>query len=74
MEGGATLAWSVVRDGLADKVVLYVAPRLAGGVKAPGMLGGPGFAPIAEALPLEFSSMARLGPDLKVEAYVHRDR
>ena len=74
VEGGATLAWSVVRDGLADKVVLYVAPRLVGGVKAPGVLGGPGFAPIAESLALEFSAITRLGPDLKVEAYVYRDR
>ena len=69
-----TLAWSVVRDGLADKVVLYVTPRLVGGVKAPGVLGGPGFAPIAESLALEFSAITRLGPDLKVEAYVYRDR
>ena len=74
VEGGATLAWSVVRDGLADKVVLYVTPRLVGGVKAPGVLGGPGFAPIAESLALEFSAITRLGPDLKVEAYVYRDR
>ena len=74
VEGGATLAWSVVRDGLVDKVVLYLAPRLVGGAKAPGVLGGAGFAPIADALPLEFSSVERLGPDLKVEAYVHGDR
>ena len=74
VEGGATLAWSVVRDGLADKVVLYVTPRLVGGVKAPGVLGGAGFAPIAESLALEFSAITRLGPDLKVEAYVYRDR
>jgi diaminohydroxyphosphoribosylaminopyrimidine deaminase / 5-amino-6-(5-phosphoribosylamino)uracil reductase len=74
VEGGATLAWSFVRDGLADKVVLYFAPRLAGGAKAAGVLGGAGFPSIADALPLEFSSVERLGPDLKVEAYVHRDR
>jgi diaminohydroxyphosphoribosylaminopyrimidine deaminase/5-amino-6-(5-phosphoribosylamino)uracil reductase len=74
VEGGATLAWGFVRDGLADKVVLYLAPRLLGGATAPGVLGGAGFSPVAQALPLEFSSVERLGPDLKVEAYVHRDR
>jgi diaminohydroxyphosphoribosylaminopyrimidine deaminase/5-amino-6-(5-phosphoribosylamino)uracil reductase len=74
VEGGATLAWSVVRDGLADKVIVYLAPTLAGGAAAPGILGGEGFAPIDRALPLEISSVTELGPDLKVEAYVHRDR
>jgi len=74
VEGGATLGWSLVRDGLADKVVLYLAPKLAGGATAPGVLGGAGFSPIADALPVEFSSVEHLGPDLKVEAYVHGDR
>ncbi len=74
VEGGATLAWSVVRDGLADKVIVYLAPRLAGGASAPGILGGEGFAPIDRATPLEIASVETLGPDLKVEAYVHRDR
>jgi diaminohydroxyphosphoribosylaminopyrimidine deaminase/5-amino-6-(5-phosphoribosylamino)uracil reductase len=74
VEGGSTLAGSLVRDGLADKVVLYLAPRLVGGATAPGILGGTGFASITEALGASFSSVERLGPDLRVEAYVHRDR
>ena len=53
MEGGATLAWSLVRDGLVDKVVLYLAPLLIGGARRPGVLGGGGFAPIGEALRLD---------------------
>ena len=35
VEGGATLAWSFVRDGLVDEVVLYIAPKLVGGASAP---------------------------------------
>ena len=30
LEGGATLAWSFVRDRLVDRVVLYLAPKLIG--------------------------------------------
>lgn len=74
LEGGPTLAWSAVRDGMVDKLVLYVAPVVVGGVEAPGILGGEGFAPIGEALPVEFRSIGYVGRDLKVEAYVHRDR
>jgi diaminohydroxyphosphoribosylaminopyrimidine deaminase/5-amino-6-(5-phosphoribosylamino)uracil reductase len=74
LEGGPTLAWSAVRDGLVDKVVLYVAPVMVGGADAPGILGGEGFAPIGEAVPVEFRSIGYVGRDLRVEAYVHRDR
>lgn len=73
VEGGATLAWSFVYEELVDKVVMYVAPKLIGGETAPGVLGGAGFAPITDALDLTFETLERLGPDLRVEAYVHRD-
>jgi diaminohydroxyphosphoribosylaminopyrimidine deaminase/5-amino-6-(5-phosphoribosylamino)uracil reductase len=74
VEGGATLAWSFVRDRLIDDVVVYVAPKLVGGAGAPGLLAGDGFAPIAEALDLTFGPVATLGDDLRLEAHVHRDR
>jgi diaminohydroxyphosphoribosylaminopyrimidine deaminase/5-amino-6-(5-phosphoribosylamino)uracil reductase len=74
VEGGATLAWSFVRDGLVDKVVMYVAPTLIGGSGAPGVLAGGGFAPVSAALQLDFEEAERFGRDLRLEAYVHRDR
>jgi diaminohydroxyphosphoribosylaminopyrimidine deaminase/5-amino-6-(5-phosphoribosylamino)uracil reductase len=74
LEGGPTLAWAAVEEGAVDKVVVYLAPKLIGGEDAPGALGGRGFAPIAGALGLRIHSFDRVGEDLKVEAYVHRDR
>jgi diaminohydroxyphosphoribosylaminopyrimidine deaminase/5-amino-6-(5-phosphoribosylamino)uracil reductase len=74
VEGGATLAWGLVRDRLVDKIVMYLAPIVIGGQGAPGVIGGEGFAPVAEALRASFDSVQRLGPDLRLEAYVHRDR
>ncbi|MGZ6545704.1 MAG: bifunctional diaminohydroxyphosphoribosylaminopyrimidine deaminase/5-amino-6-(5-phosphoribosylamino)uracil reductase RibD, partial [Actinomycetota bacterium] len=74
VEGGATLAWSLVRDGLVDRVIVYIAPKLVGGVDAPGMLGGEGSASIGRALDLSFHAIERIGEDLRVEADVHRDR
>ena len=73
VEGGPTLAWSVVREGLADRVVLYLAPKVVGG-HGHGVVEGDGFAPITEAVAVRFTSVTRLGPDLKVEADVQRDR
>jgi diaminohydroxyphosphoribosylaminopyrimidine deaminase/5-amino-6-(5-phosphoribosylamino)uracil reductase len=73
VEGGATLAWSVVRERLADRIVLYLAPKIVGGQEH-GVIDGEGFAPITEAIAMRFTSVTRLGPDLKVEADVQRDR
>jgi diaminohydroxyphosphoribosylaminopyrimidine deaminase/5-amino-6-(5-phosphoribosylamino)uracil reductase len=74
LEGGPTLAWSAVEEGLVDRVVVYLAPRIIGGAEAPTVLGGRGFAPIARALQLRIHSAERVGEDLRVEADVHRDR
>jgi diaminohydroxyphosphoribosylaminopyrimidine deaminase/5-amino-6-(5-phosphoribosylamino)uracil reductase len=74
LEGGPTLAWSAVEEGVVDKVVVYLAPKLIGGAGAPTVLGGRGFAPIASAVRLRVREFDRVGEDLKVEADVHRDR
>jgi len=74
LEGGPTLAWSAVREGLVDRLVLFLAPKLLGGERAPGVLGGEGFAPVGEALSLRITDVTTVGEDVMVEADVHRDR
>jgi diaminohydroxyphosphoribosylaminopyrimidine deaminase/5-amino-6-(5-phosphoribosylamino)uracil reductase len=66
IEGGPTLAWSAVRGGLVDRLVVYVAPVLVGGVGAPAALGGEGVATIASAIPMEIEAVDRLGDDLRI--------
>jgi diaminohydroxyphosphoribosylaminopyrimidine deaminase/5-amino-6-(5-phosphoribosylamino)uracil reductase len=74
LEGGATLAWSFASERMVDRVVLYLAPTLLGGAGAPGVLGGDGFVPLDAAARLAIERVEPIGPDLKVEARVHRDR
>ena len=74
VEGGPTLAWSAVHDGVVDQIVLYLAPMLVGGSAAPGWLAGMGVPTLAKAPPVDIVSVERLGRDLKVVADVHRDR
>jgi len=73
IEGGSTLAWSAVEEGIMQRLVVYFAPKLIGGEATPGILGGKGFESLAEALPLDIRSVERIGEDLKVVADVHRD-
>jgi len=74
LEGGATLAWSFVRDGAVDRIIQYVAPMVLAGASAPGAVGGAGFAPVDAGLRLSIVDVGQVGPDLRVEADVHRDR
>ena len=71
IEGGPTLAWSAVAEGVADRLVVYLAPTLLGA--GPGMFEG-GVATLAQALPVRITGVERIGEDLRVEADVHRDR
>ena len=72
LEGGPTLAWSAVAEDVVDRLVVYLAPLLVGGVDAPGILGGAGFAPIGSGRRVQIDRVERIGDDLKVEADVHR--
>ncbi len=74
VEGGPSLAWSAVSEGVVDRVVFYVAASIAGGRAAPGAVGGTGFTPIDRALRFDLVSVQGIGDDLRVEADVHRDR
>jgi diaminohydroxyphosphoribosylaminopyrimidine deaminase/5-amino-6-(5-phosphoribosylamino)uracil reductase len=66
LEGGPTLAGAFVAAGAVDTVVGYLAPALLGA--GPGALGPAGISTIAQALRLDVTDVARLGPDLRVTA------
>ena len=52
VEGGATLNAELLRMGVVDEVMMYVAPMLFGGGSAPTLADGPGLTR-DEAIPLE---------------------
>ena len=64
LEGGPTLATSFLREGLVDKLQLFVAPEIAG--------AGLEFAPeLDEPVRLRHLTAEPVGADLLVTAYVH---
>ena len=63
VEAGETLNGSLLREGLVDELLVYVAPRLLGpgrGIAAIGPL-----ASLAESLDFEFVDVGRVGADLR---------
>lgn len=72
LEGGAGLAWGFVSRGLVDEVMYFFAPKLIGGLEAPPMLGGRGFARMDQALRLKRPVVRRLGDDVLLWAEVDK--
>jgi diaminohydroxyphosphoribosylaminopyrimidine deaminase/5-amino-6-(5-phosphoribosylamino)uracil reductase len=70
LEGGPTLAGAFLRAGLIDKLLLFVAPKLAGGDDAPGLFGGSAVERIVDAVPLVRLEAEPVGEDLLLTAYV----
>ncbi len=68
VEGGATTITSFIRQGLADRIVVIIAPKVMGkGVEAVGDLG---ILKVSRALKLSFDKVYRKGKDVVVEARV----
>ena len=66
VEGGAQVHAAFLAAGLADQVVLYIAPKIVGG-PATSWVGGAGVAALAEAHGLVFDEQAAfIGGDLRV--------
>ncbi|MEU7176740.1 MULTISPECIES: bifunctional diaminohydroxyphosphoribosylaminopyrimidine deaminase/5-amino-6-(5-phosphoribosylamino)uracil reductase RibD [Streptomyces] len=66
LEGGPTLAGAFFAAKAVDKVIGYLAPVLLG--SGPVTLGDAGITTIAQALRLDVTDTARLGPDLRITA------
>lgn len=69
IEGGGQVNASFVEQGLVDKLVLYVAPKVVGGKDAPTFLEGLGVGLMSEAKDLHDISFSQLGVDFKIEGY-----
>ncbi|WP_456274381.1 bifunctional diaminohydroxyphosphoribosylaminopyrimidine deaminase/5-amino-6-(5-phosphoribosylamino)uracil reductase RibD [Bacillus sp. AK031] len=68
VEGGSAVHFSFLKEKAYQEVVIYMAPKLVGGEKAFSSFGGEGFSSISEGDELEFSSLERIGKDIKIIA------
>jgi 2,5-diamino-6-(ribosylamino)-4(3H)-pyrimidinone 5'-phosphate reductase len=68
VEGGATLNWSMISEGLVDEISVYIGNMLIGGEVAPSLLGGAGF---SEDFPkLKLISLERQGDGVLLRWHV----
>jgi 2,5-diamino-6-(ribosylamino)-4(3H)-pyrimidinone 5'-phosphate reductase len=64
LEGGSTLNWNMLKEGLVDEIQVAVAPCIVGGENAKTLVGGPGIPRVARGVKLRFTGMKRVGTNL----------
>jgi diaminohydroxyphosphoribosylaminopyrimidine deaminase/5-amino-6-(5-phosphoribosylamino)uracil reductase len=72
VEGGGQLLGALRDAQLIDEVHVFIAPKIIGGVEAPGPIGGVGVDRIGTALQLDAPAIERIGDDVYVSGRVAR--
>jgi len=70
LEGGPRLAFSMLQEGLVDKVMIFHAPVIIGGQKAPSAVGGEGFPNLISLPRLSQVTTRRIGGDVLIQGYL----
>jgi len=70
LEGGATTAWNFYQEELIDEQVLYLAPKIIGGITAPGVISGQGFQQLSTVPTLNDVTIKQIGCDVRITGKV----
>jgi len=67
VEGGSTVIWSFLRQGLADELKVFVSSVVLGGHATPTLAGGEGVHRLEDAIRLRLERAERLGDGMLLE-------
>jgi diaminohydroxyphosphoribosylaminopyrimidine deaminase/5-amino-6-(5-phosphoribosylamino)uracil reductase len=70
VEGGGTLIGALFDEGLVDKILFFISPKIIGGKEAISSVMGRGIARMDRAMKLKQVQLKRIGEDFLIEAYV----
>lgn len=69
IEGGGAIAYSFLEEGLIDKVLFFIAPKLVGGTESKSPLGGKGVQLMKDAIMIDNLKFVPIGEDILVQGY-----
>lgn len=72
VEGGETVIWAFLKEGLVDELKVFVGSMIIGGKESPTMAGGEGAASFENIIPLTPKSSTQLGDGVLLEYEVKR--
>lgn len=70
LEGGGTLNFSALKEGIVDKVRFYIAPKIIGGQNSKNSVSGQGFYNLDDCVNLKDMSYEQMGNEIVVEGYI----
>jgi len=73
IEGGSTLNYSVIEEGIVDKVISFIAPKIIGGTSAKTPVGGEGIKYIKDAVLLDNIRTSLFNEDIMIEGYIRKE-
>ena len=70
LEGGGSLNYTFLSEGLADELYAFIAPKIVGGMNAKTPVEGAGMEKMADAINLELENVLNLGHDVLLKLKV----
>lgn len=72
IEAGSSFSASALQEGIVDKVVFFIAPKLIGGKDSVPAIGGSMFRKLEDAHKIYNMKVKKVGEDLMIEGYLQR--
>ena len=70
IEGGSTINAAALSGKIVDKVLVFIAPKIIGGIDSIPSIGGTSPAMLKNACNLKNLSTIRIGDDIVIEGYI----
>lgn len=70
LEGGGTLNYSALEQGIVNKVISIIAPKIVGGYDSPTTVAGKGIEQLSNAIKIGNLSSKIIGDDIILEGYI----
>ena len=72
LEGGSTLNYSALEEGIVDKVIAFISPKIFGGTSSKTPVGGVGVEQVKDSILLTDTEVTKFDEDIMIEAYVKK--
>lgn len=72
LEGGSTLNYSALQEGIVDKVITFISPKIFGGTSVKTPVGGEGIEYVKDAILLTDAEVTRFDEDIMIEGYIRK--
>ncbi|WP_090040840.1 bifunctional diaminohydroxyphosphoribosylaminopyrimidine deaminase/5-amino-6-(5-phosphoribosylamino)uracil reductase RibD [Clostridium frigidicarnis] len=70
LEGGSTLNFSALEEGIVDKIQVYIATKIIGGENSKTPVGGKGIENLKDVFKIENMNLSLIGQDIFIEGYI----